>query len=247
MSDTPPKVTAALLAGGLGTRLRSVVADRPKVLAQVGGRPYLTYLLDQLAKAQIQEVVLLIGYRADQVRDSLGETYRGMRLHYSEEETPLGTAGAVRQALPFFREPLLLLMNGDSYCDVDLATFRAFHVETSADVSLVLRQVEDTARYGCVHLGPDGRVVRFEEKGGTGGAGWINAGVYLMDRSLVAALPPASALSLERDVFPRWVREQRVCGFPCSGRFIDIGTPESYAEAEGFFAGQSDGKASGAA
>src|SRR5437879_601155 len=110
-------VTAAILAGGLGTRLRSVIADRPKVLAPVGGRPYLTYLLDQLAKAAVREVVLLTGYGAEQVRDALGATYAGMRLVHAAEPAPLGTAGALRHALPHLRSPAVLLMNGDSYCD----------------------------------------------------------------------------------------------------------------------------------
>jgi NDP-sugar pyrophosphorylase family protein len=235
VSDPFANVTAAILAGGLGTRLRSVVADRPKVLAPVGGRPYLSYLLDQLAGAPVREVVLLTGHRAEQVRAVMGEAYRGMCLHYSEEPTPLGTAGAVRQALPLFRSGLVLLMNGDSYCDVDLGVFHEFHCRQAADVSLTLSRVSDTARFGRVRLAADGRVERFEEKGGAGGEGWINAGVYLIDRRLIAALPPAMPLSLERDLFPNWVQEHRVFGYQGGGRFIDIGTPESYAEAEAFF------------
>src|SRR5690242_14144702 len=103
MAAIPQGVSAAILAGGLGTRLRSVVADRPKVLAPVGGRPFLTYLLGQLARAGVQEVVLLVGYGADQVRSTFGADYDGLRLLYSEETAPLGTGGAVRLALPLFR------------------------------------------------------------------------------------------------------------------------------------------------
>ena len=120
-------VTAAILAGGLGTRLRPAVADRPKVLAPVGGRPYLTYLLDQLAGAGVREVVLLTGYAADEVRDALGDRYGRMRLRYSVEPAPLGTAGALRLALPLLAAPAVLLLNGDSYCDADLGAFRRSH------------------------------------------------------------------------------------------------------------------------
>src|SRR5438105_3788922 len=116
-------VSAAILAGGLGTRLRPAVADRPKVLAPIHGRPYLTFLLDQLADAFIEEVVLLTGFQAGQVRRTLGETYAGMRLLYSEEPAPLGTAGAVRWALDKLSLPTILLLNGDSYCDVHLSAF----------------------------------------------------------------------------------------------------------------------------
>src|SRR4051794_31615921 len=112
MSVPLRNVSAAILAGGLGTRLRSVVADRPKVLAPVGGKPYLTYLLDQLARAGVREAVLLVGYGADQVRGVFGHECAGIRLAYSAEPEPLGTAGAVRLALPLFSEDTLFLLNG---------------------------------------------------------------------------------------------------------------------------------------
>ena len=227
-------VTAAILAGGLGTRLRSVVADRPKVLVPVGGRPYLAYLLDQLAAAAVREVVLLTGHEASQVRDALGDTHAGLSLVYSAEPAPLGTGGAIRHALPHLSAPMVLLLNGDSYCDVDLEAFARFHRSESAGGSLVLIRVPDASRYGQVRLGRTGRVVRFEEKGATRGPGWVSAGVYLLDRALVAEVQPGP-LSLERDLLPRWVAEGRVRGFRCGGRFLDIGTPQSYALAEQFF------------
>jgi NDP-sugar pyrophosphorylase family protein len=229
-------VTAAILAGGLGTRLRSVVAGRPKVLASVGGRPYLTHLLDQLAAASVREVVLLTGHAAEQVRDTLGESHAGLRLVYSAEPAPLGTGGALRNALPHLSAQTVLLLNGDSYCDVDLAALVQFHRAESAEASLVLVRVPDASRFGQVRMGRTGRVLRFEEKGETQVSGWINAGVYLIDRALVAEVPPGRAMSLERDLLPGWVAERRVRGYRCDGRFLDIGTPESYAEAEEFFA-----------
>lgn len=228
-------ITAAILAGGLGTRLRPTVADRPKVLAPVGGRPYLAYLLDQLADAGIGEVVLLTGYRAEQVRAAFGEGHRGMRLLYSAERTPLGTGGAVRQALPLLPTPTVLLLNGDSYCEVDFTGFFHFHRERAAEVSMALARVADTSRFGAVQAAPDGRVLRFDEKGCTGGAGWINAGVYFIARSLLEEIPPEGAVSLERQVFPAWLGRKTCYGYRCAGRFLDIGTPESYAEAEAFF------------
>jgi NDP-sugar pyrophosphorylase family protein len=227
--------TAAILAGGLGTRLRPVVADRPKVLAPVGGRPYLTYLLDQLAGAPVREVVLLTGHGADQVRRALGESYAGLRLVYSAEPAPLGTGGALRHALPHLSAPAVLLLNGDSYCDVDLEAFARFHRTGPGGASLVLVRVPDASRFGQVRLGHTGRVLRFEEKGATRGPGWVSAGVYLLDRALVAESPPGRPISLERDLLPQWVARRLVRGFRCGGRFLDIGTPQSYAEAEPFF------------
>ncbi len=233
--NSSAEVTAAILAGGLGTRLRAALGHCPKVLAPVHQRPYLTYLLDSLVEAAFREVVLLTGYGADQVVRTLGETYRGMRLIYSPEPSPLGTGGALRWALPRLASPLVLLLNGDSYCEVDLTALRAFHLRKAADLSLVLAKVGDVSRYGQVRLGRGGQVVRFGEKE-QGGAGWINAGIYLVKRTRIEEIPTGRPVSLEREMLPAWAHGGvRVYGYRCGGRFIDIGTPESFAEAEAFF------------
>ncbi len=228
-------VTAAILAGGLGTRLRSAVPDLPKVLAPVCGRPYLTYLLDQLADAAVREVVLLTGYRAEQIYATFGDRYLGMRLIHSPEPFPLGTAGSIRWALSYLRAPLVLLMNGDSYCDVDLTALVDGHEQRAADVSVVLTPVEDVARFGKVALAPGGRITGFSEKQATG-LGWINAGIYLLDRRLIENIPDGRRVSLEREMFPAWLTQaRRVCAFPCTDPFIDIGTPCTYEAAQAFF------------
>lgn len=236
MSTLSRDLTVAILAGGLGTRLRSVVADCPKVLAPVLGRPYLTYVLDQVAAAGVQEVILLAGYGAEQLCDELGDSYGSLRLLYSVEPSPLGTAGAVRRALPFCRTQRLMLLNGDSYCDVDLAGFWQWHSRQAARVSLVLSRVPDTSRFGRITVNESGRVERFEEKIAGAGPGWINAGIHLLECDLLSALPAGRVLSLEREVLPGWVAHGLVRGYRSHGRFLDIGTPESYAEAEDFFA-----------
>jgi NDP-sugar pyrophosphorylase family protein len=236
-----PDLSVAVLAGGLGTRLRAVVADRPKVLAAVAGRPFLCHLFNQLHDQGVCRVVLLVGHRADQVRAALGASYRGVRLVYSAEDRALGTAGAVRLALPLLSSSPVLLLNGDSYCDVDLDAFRRAHEGHGAGASLVLCRATDPARFGSVELDERGCVLRFVEKEAPGHgpprAGWINAGVYLLRRDLIAELPPGQPLSLERNVLPAWVGRGQVHGHRAEGRFLDIGTPESYAAAEAFFAG----------
>jgi D-glycero-alpha-D-manno-heptose 1-phosphate guanylyltransferase len=235
MVESLEDVTAAILAGGLGTRLRSRIADRPKVLAPVHGRPYLAYLLEQLAEAGLREVILLTGYLGEQIHSSFGETFAGLRLGYSFEPAPLGTAGALRLALPQLLSSTTLLLNGDSYCAAPLPEFVALHRRQSADLSLVLTRVEDCCRYGRVRLEPDGRVLSFAEKSQTSGTGWVNAGIYLMNRSLIEAIPAGKPASLEREMFPMWTAARRCFGFPCQAPLLDIGTPESYAQAEGFF------------
>ncbi|MBX9579278.1 MAG: nucleotidyltransferase family protein [Gemmataceae bacterium] len=223
-------ITAAILAGGLGTRLRSVVADRPKVLAPVAGRPFLAHLLDQLSAGGVDDVVLLVGYAADQVRAAFGDHYRDVRIRYSAEPHPLGTGGAIRHALPHFDRERILLLNGDSYCDFDPATL----ARNVPGVGMVLAEVDDTSRYGRVEVGPDRLVRGFAEKAAGAGPGRVNAGVYLFPRGRLTDLPADRPLSWERDVLPGWVAAGDVTGYP-GGRFIDIGTPESFAAAVAFF------------
>lgn len=232
----PGAPTVLILAGGLGTRLRSVVSDRPKVLAEVRGRPFLSYWLDSLAAQGFSDVVLCSGYLSDQVERCFGSRHGPLRLRHSVENRPLGTGGALRLALPMIRTPFVLVLNGDSYCDVDLGAFCKTHIERRAEASMVLRYEEDTRRFGRVTLGPDGRLESFLEKSDVRRAGWINAGVYLLPGERIAAVPEGRPVSLERDLLPGWLAGG-IHGFPSSGRFIDIGTPESLAEAEEFFAG----------
>lgn len=227
-------ITAAILVGGLGTRLRAVVPFRQKVVAEVGGRPFLHYVLDQLTDSGVRHVVLCAGHMGDQVETAVGRTYGGARIDYSREEERLGTAGALRRALPLLASDPVLVMNGDSCCRVDLAEFAAWHDDRGALASIVLTEVDDTARYGRVSISDGGQVTGFEEKGAHRGRGLINAGVYLLGMRLLRALPGRIPASLERDAFPAWIG-MGLFGYACSARFIDIGTPESYLDAERFF------------
>lgn len=232
-------VCAVILAGGLGTRLRPVVADRPKVLAEVCGRPFVTYLLDRLTGAGIGRIVICTGYMGEQVKAALGDRYGAARLAYSQEERSMGTAGAVRLALPLLDEDRILIMNGDSYCEVDLDAFLTQHREWKAEATLLLTQVSDTRRYGRVMLDDSGRVIRFEEKAQTAGLGWISAGVYLVERPLVEGIPDTGTVSLERDVFPACIGKG-LYGYCADGRFVDIGIPDGYLGADQFILARAD-------
>jgi NDP-sugar pyrophosphorylase family protein len=232
---TSPSLTVAILAGGLGTRLRPVVSDRPKVLAEVGGRPFLAWWLDTLDRQGFRDVVLCAGYRAEQLSQALGSRRGAVTLRYSVEPQPLGTGGALRHALPFLQSDPVLVLNGDSFCDVDLRAFLSEHLASRARVSLVTAWVEDAARFGRVTVRPDGTVQDFREKSNEEGSAWINAGIYLVARELLGALSEARNISLERDLLPIWVT-QGIRNYPATGPFLDIGTPESLAQAEAFFA-----------
>jgi len=228
-------VCGVILAGGLGTRLRSAVADRPKVLAPVAGRPFISYLLDQLDKAGVKKVVLCTGYLAETIEAEFGKTYRSIRLSYSVENSPLGTAGALRNCLEHISSEHVMVLNGDSYCESDLEEFWKWHMENGASASVLLNYIDDTGRYGRVVLDGSSRVTGFIEKGKEG-AGFINAGIYLLERRLVSEIPADQPLSLERDFFPRWAAEGVLFGLKAEiKQFIDIGTPESYEKAQKLF------------
>ncbi|HEY5997421.1 MAG TPA: nucleotidyltransferase family protein [Candidatus Deferrimicrobiaceae bacterium] len=230
----PLDVSAFVLAGGLGTRLRPVTGDRPKPLAPVGGRPFIEILLDQLRDAGFRHVVLCTGYRAAEVRAAVGAARGPLAVEYSEEPCPLGTGGALRLALPLARSETILVSNGDSYLGLPLPSFLERHDRSGAMATLALKPVPDTGRFGRVETSADGRVLAFREK--SGGEGVINAGIYLFRTELVSGIPERACVSLEREVIPGWIdRGIHISGALCDNVFFDIGTPDSHEAADAYF------------
>ncbi len=225
-----------ILCGGFGTRLRSVVGDRPKVLAPVGGKPFLGHLLSYLSRQGLTDVVLSTGYMGEMIEAFAGngEQWK-LNLTYIREPEPLGTGGALRfvQAEMGWNRPFLA-MNGDTFFSGSINRLTAFHRASGASSSLALVRVPDARRFGTVIAAEDGRIESFREKrpDAEGGA-WINAGVYVLEPRLLATLPPGEPASLERDIFPQWISKGLSgCRFP-DAVFLDIGTPEDYARAPG--------------
>lgn len=227
-------ITAVILVGGQGTRLQSVVSDRPKVLAEISGKPFLAYLFDQLLNSGIDKVVLCSGYMAEKIEACFGDSYESLAIRYSKEDQPLGTGGSLRLALPNLGSGTILVMNGDSYIDSDLDAYMDWFFAKDRQGSLLLTQMDDTSRYGTVIINKNKTVAAFKEKCNNVASGWINAGVYLMKISLISSIPAGKFYSLERDFFP-FLTGGKLYGYCGKGRFIDIGTPESYAIAEKFF------------
>jgi D-glycero-alpha-D-manno-heptose 1-phosphate guanylyltransferase len=227
-------ITAVVLAGGLGTRLREVVSDKPKVLSDVCERPFLSYLLDQLDDSGFKHVVLCIGYLGEQIESVLGKRYKSLSLQYSKETEPLGTAGAIRHAIDIIKSYTLMVVNGDSYCDINPQDLLAWHLEKNSSCTLTLVKMEDVSRYGSVNFDEIYRVTSFNEKAPEKKSGWINAGIYCLSRELIAAFPGNRNISLEKDLFPTLIGKD-FFAFPKEAKFIDIGTPSSYKEAETFF------------
>lgn len=224
---------ALVLAGGEGTRLRPLTYTTPKPVIPLAGRPFLTFMLDWLHEHGVAEVILSCGFRSDAVRDVLGDIHRGMRLRYVVEPKPLGTAGPVRLALDEdVLEERLLILNGDVLTDIDLTAELNRHTETGARATLALIAVEDVASYGVVPTDAEGRVEAFLEKSpGPAPTNRVNAGAYAIEREVIAEhVPPGRAVSFEREVFPALVANG-LYGYPATGYWVDIGTPERYLEA----------------
>ena len=188
---------AIILAGGRGTRLQSVVSDLPKPLAPVGGRPFLAWQLDHLAKQGIRTVVLSIGHMADAFEEFIGHEWQGMAIRYVREEKPLGTGGAIRWAWKDLEDRHAWVLNGDTYTDFSFDSLWAFHQASKAGCTLALKQMTRFDRYGTVKIDASGKIIGFAEKQAVD-VGLINAGVYLVDRRLLEAAPPKESFSFER-------------------------------------------------
>ena len=228
-------IRAFILCGGAGTRLRPVFADEPKSMALISGTPFLQLLLDRLKCQGVDDVILGTGYMAEKIENYFGGGSKfGIRLRYSREDEPLGTGGALKLAEPFISDPVLVL-NGDSYVEWNLIPMLELFRAKNANMVVVLHTVADVTRYGSVALGQDGRVTHFIEKGIRTGPGLINAGVYLLRKQFVRELPAGTAISLEREIFPRLL-DRRIYGLICTGLFIDIGIPEDFKRAQALLA-----------
>jgi D-glycero-alpha-D-manno-heptose 1-phosphate guanylyltransferase len=227
---------AVILAGGLGTRLRPVVGDTPKAMAPVAGRPFLEHVLADLAASGVRRAVLAVGYRREVISAHFGAEFRGVSLDYSEEEEPLGTGGAVRRALRLAAPGPCLVLNGDTWLDLDHVAMVRAHVQAAAALTIAVRAVPDVARYGALEI-HGGRVRAFREKAPSG-PGFINAGVYVLGADLFEGVSLPAAFSLERDVFVPRVRELAPLAFEATGRFIDIGVPEDFERAQRLLAGR---------
>jgi mannose-1-phosphate guanylyltransferase len=228
-------VQAIVLVGGEGTRLRPLTETVPKPALTLVDRPFLAYMIEWLAGHGVSEVVLACGFLPDVLREALaGEEERaGVRISYMVEPERRGTAGAIRFAADELGDRLgdrFLALNGDVLTDLDLSALLRAHEERSARATLGLHPVEDSAAYGLVHSGPEGAVLDFREKTGEAVPGEINAGMYVLERSVLDLIPPGEEVSIERDVFPKLVGDG-LYGLRLDGYWMDIGTPERYLQA----------------
>lgn len=218
-----------ILAGGLGTRLRSAIGSTPKAMAPVAGRPFLEYLLGQTARNGFGRVALLTGHGAEIIEGYFrtGQQH-GLEIAYSAEPEPLGTGGALRLAASRFPDERFLVMNGDSLFDIPLLPLVDAHRRTAALVTLALARATERGRFGGVEVDAYGSVTRFVEKGEPMAGGQVNAGIFVIERSVLESIEPGGAVSLEHEIFPSLVG-RGLHAVPFEGTLVDIGVPPDLA------------------
>ncbi|TKJ45999.1 nucleotidyltransferase [Candidatus Aerophobetes bacterium Ae_b3b] len=224
---------AVILVGGLGKRLRKVVRDKPKSMAPVLGKPFLQYQIEQLKKYNIIEIVLCVGYLANQIKNYFKDGAKfGVNIRYAEEERPLGTAGALKNSRDYLEDEAFLALNGDSYSEVDFLKFIQFHREKKGMGAILLTRVSRPEDYGLVKMDEDNRITGFFEKPGkTPSSSIINAGVYFLEPRVLNYIPEGRQISLEREIFPHLLEKKvPLFGYLTSDYFIDIGSPQKYAQ-----------------
>ena len=235
MNTKPSQVDVVILCGGLGTRLRKVVSDRPKPMALIENRPFLEILIQNFLRAGFGRFVLCTGHLSDSVAEHFANRYSDLSIVISEENRPLGTAGAIKNAEHRVHSNPFLVTNGDSYCDIDLEAFCRFHDLHRALLSIVLAPSKDTRDYGRIEVGEAGRITTFAEKTQVTRPGLINAGIYLFEKSILQQIPADRKTSLEHEIFPE-LGSERCFGYVGASPVLDIGTPERYRRASTYFA-----------
>lgn len=222
---------AIILAGGLGTRLRSILTDTPKPMAPVNGEPFLCHVINYLEQYGYDKITLSVGYLHKAISDYFGHSYHNVSISYAIEEEPLGTGGGIALSLAKCSNDNVVVVNGDTLFKADINALERFHHEHDATLSIVLRHVDDTSRYGSVTIGKDGQITQFTEKGNASGPGLINGGIYMLNKRLMG-LPHPTRFSFEKDIMERHFTTERFYGIRSNAYFIDIGIPEDYCRAQ---------------
>jgi D-glycero-alpha-D-manno-heptose 1-phosphate guanylyltransferase len=223
---------AIILAGGFGTRLQQVVSDLPKSMAQVNGRPFIEYLLNYLRGQGITKFIFSVGYKKETIEAHLGEQFKNIPIEYAIEQEPLGTGGGIMNAFQMVEGNSAFVLNGDSMFRMGMSALSQLHTENNADITLALRFLEETERFGSVKINGDKRITGFSEKGSESGPGYINGGIYLINKSYLFTQNFPEKFSIEKDCFERYCQESRFFGFPSKGYFLDIGIPEDFYKAQ---------------
>jgi len=228
---------AIILCGGAGLRLRGITGDGAKAMARIANRPFLELLLRQLRRHSFRRVILAVGYRKETIFSHFGDEFLGLNLLYSDEPFPLGTGGALRHAACLVESDAALVLNGDSYTDANLDQFVEGHYANKADASLLVVRADGRKDCGSVVMNSRGWIREFKEKVSSSESVYVNAGIYVLVSSLLSAIPAGVQVSIEHELFPRWLKENKLLhAVLCSSECVDIGTPERYRIAQAVLA-----------
>ena len=219
-----------ILCGGLGTRLRAVTGDAPKVMAQVQGEPFLDFLLRYLIKQGVQRVILCAGYKAEEIAAYYKAKFSQIEIHFAVEKEPLGTGGALKNGLPWVKSEHVFGLNGDCFTPVDYAKLLAFHQQKNAEATLVGVRIEGNKDFGTLVMNDKDEITAFKEKFETKDVQYISAGIYCFNKRVFDLMPPGK-FSIEYDFFPKMIGKG-FFGCKINAPFIDIGTPERFAWAK---------------
>jgi len=223
--------TAIILAGGLGTRLRSVVSELPKCMAPVNQRPFLDYVIRYLQQNGITHFVFSVGYKSEAIIDHIQNNYPQLQADFALEESPLGTGGAIQHALSFVKEEQVVIVNGDTIFEADLISMADVHLHTEADCTLALKPMNNFERYGVVRINQKNTVTGFEEKKYYP-EGLINGGIYILNKASFLHHHLPKVCSFEKDYLEKYYSTVSMQGFVSDAFFIDIGIPEDYERAQ---------------
>lgn len=223
---------AVVLAGGFGTRMKGLLGDLPKPMAQINGRPFLELVLDYLCLYNIDKIILSTGHLSEKIENHFGSSYKNASISYSVEKEPLGTGGAIKAALKTISGDNFLVLNGDTLFKANIDTLKKNHIIKNADITIALREVENCSRYGSVSLDSNNRIVSFIEKSSDPAPGPISGGVYILGREVFNRLSLPQTFSIENDLFALHTEDLNIFGTITNAYFIDIGTPDDYKRAE---------------
>ena len=226
---------AIILAGGSGTRLKEVIADIPKSMAPINGRPFLEYQLDLLDRWGITKVILSVGYQKEIIEQHFGSKYREVELIYAEEEEPLGTGGAILNSLQHVKGYSVFIMNGDTYFDVNMHRLDDFRRIKECDLCLAMRFEINPSRFGLLEFDNNNRITRFYEKSEGPEEGYINGGLYVIRKDYLLRFGLPEKFSFEKDFLQKYYQTEEFYGMRCFSYFRDIGIPEDYQKANDEF------------
>ncbi len=219
-----------ILCGWKGKRLRNVVNNIPKPLVEIKGYSFLEYLIYLLKKNGLNRIILCTGYKAEKIEKYFKKKNLGLNILFSKEDQPLGTGGAVKNAESLIKNDHFIILNGDSYCEVNFKNFFNFHLKVKSMISIVITKIKKNIKdFGTVDIDLSGKIIKFKEKDDSIQEGYINAGIYVFNKEVLKMIPPNKKFSLEYELFPK-IKECH--GFINNGLFIDIGTPERLLKAE---------------